>query len=237
MTNFVKDRPNGELEKSESTQIQRALVLAIVDGGKDYATVSGTLGLMADVLPYLPLLSPVWEDITEIELNTTLQPSKIIYETMRGYVKSRNIMKVKVQEERDERAAKAKLATAAAANLTQKSAKAKAAVDKAPTTSQKSITATKQEEPANPKPKVVVSATTPPDSLKGQSANVEAQSISTVKAKDTVEKTPSEKPDEVDAKWLQYKASKRKAKQDRKEWMQAIKVMHRTCFEPSSESE
>ena len=72
MTNFVKDRPNGELEKSESTQIQRALVLAIVDGGKDYLTVSGTLGLMADVLPYLPLLSPVWEDITEIELNTTL---------------------------------------------------------------------------------------------------------------------------------------------------------------------
>jgi len=37
---------------------------------------------------------------------------------MRGYVKSRNIMKVKVQEERDERAAKAKLATAAAANST-----------------------------------------------------------------------------------------------------------------------
>jgi len=72
MTNFVKDRPNGELEKSESTQIQRALVLAIVDGGKDYATVSGTLGLLADVLPYLPSLSPVWEDITEIELSTTL---------------------------------------------------------------------------------------------------------------------------------------------------------------------
>ena len=72
MTNLVKDRTNGELEPIEKDNIKRALVLAIVDGNKDCATLSGSLGLLADVLPNLPALSPAWEGITEMEISTTL---------------------------------------------------------------------------------------------------------------------------------------------------------------------
>ena len=72
MTNYVKDRLNGELLPIEAAQLSKALVAYVVDMDKDLSKLKGTVGLLGDVLVYLPPMSPNWKGITEIEISSTV---------------------------------------------------------------------------------------------------------------------------------------------------------------------
>ena len=237
MTNCVKERLNGELLPIEASQLQKALVISIVDMEKDVSKLKVNLGLLADVLIYLPPMSPNWKGITEIEICSTVQPAKMMFESMRGRLKSLNILKVKVQEEREERAALLNSGNVSAKGETPKPPKGKAQAEQIPQKQTRQATVAKQEEPTIAKSKTVQFATPIQEAQTQQAIIVEAAPVRDKKAEGPTEPTWEQKDAMVKLKWVEYKVSKRRTKQLEKEWLAAIRVVNSHYHYPHSDAE
>ena len=237
MTNCVKERLNGELLPIEASQLQKALVISIVDNDKDVSKLKVNLGLLADLLVYLPPMSPNWKGITEIDICSTVQPAKMLFESMRGRLKSLNILKIKVQEEREERAALQNSSSGSGKNENQKTSKGKGQAEQITPKQTRQAAVTKQEEQVNLKSKTVQIVTSAQEAQIQQPIYVESAEVRDKRAEGPTESTWEQKDALVKLKWVQYGVSKRRTKQLEKEWLAAIRVVNSHYHYPVSDVE